>query len=107
VSEILPARQSLPLCKLPSRFGALRHSSVNFNQQLNIMSKLLDYLNHLDKHADARAAHAADPGTSMTNFGLTQNEQDALMSGDKQRVADACGIALDAMPAIHTPNTPF
>jgi hypothetical protein len=30
------------------------------------MSKLLDYLNHLDKNADARTAHAADPATSMT-----------------------------------------
>ena len=65
------------------------------------MSKLLDYLNHLDKNADARDTHAADPGTSMTNFGLTQNEQDALMSGDKQRMADACGIELAAMPAPH------
>ena len=71
------------------------------------MSKLLDYINHLDKNADARDAHAADPGTCMTNFGLTQDEQDALMSGDKQRVADAIGIAVDAMPAMHTPNTPF
>jgi len=71
------------------------------------MSKLLDYLNHLDKNADARDAHAADPTTAMTNFGLTQDEQDALMSGDRQRVADACGIALDDLPAPETPNTPF
>jgi hypothetical protein len=68
------------------------------------MSKLLDYLNHLDKNADARTAHAADPATSMTNFGLTQDEQDALLSGDKQRMADACGIALEAMPAPHILN---
>jgi hypothetical protein len=68
------------------------------------MSKLLDYLNHLDKNADARTAHAADPATSMTNFGLTQDEQDALRSGDKQRIADACGIPLDAVRVIHTPN---
>lgn len=71
------------------------------------MSKLLDYLNHLDKNADARAAHAADAGTSMTNFGLTQDEQDALMSGDRQRIADACGISLDALPAPHLPQDPF
>ncbi len=71
------------------------------------MSKLLDYLNHLDKNADARDAHAAAPGTSMTNFGLTQDEQDALMSGDKQRVADACGIALDDLPAPQVPQGPF
>ena len=71
------------------------------------MSKLLDYLNHLDKHADTRAAHAADPATRMTNFGLTQDEQDALMSGDRQRVADACGIPLDELAMPETPNTPF
>jgi len=71
------------------------------------MSKLLDYLNHLDKNADARTAHAADPATSMTNFGLTQDEQDALMSGDSQRIADACGIALGDLRLPETPNTPF
>jgi len=68
------------------------------------MSKLLDYLNHLDKNADARDAHAADPAGSMTNFGLSQDEQDALMSGDKQRVADACGVAVQDMPVIHVPQ---
>ena len=47
------------------------------------------------------------PQPAMTNFGLTQDEQDALMSGDKQRIADACGIALDDMPAPHIPQGPF
>jgi len=71
------------------------------------MSKLLDYLNHLDKNADARTAHAADPATSMTNFGLTQDEQDALKSKDKQRIADACGIALQNLPAPNIPHETF
>jgi hypothetical protein len=71
------------------------------------MSKLLDYMNHSDKNAAARTAHAANPGICMTNFGLTQDEQDALMSGDKQRLADAIGIALDTMHAMNTPNTVF
>ena len=69
------------------------------------MSKLLDYLNHLDKNADARDAHAADAVGSMTNFGLSQDEQDALMSGDKQRVADACGIPVEQVQTMHTPNS--
>ena len=49
------------------------------------MSKLLDYINHLDKNADARTAHAADPAGCMTNFGLTQDEQEALQSRDRDR----------------------
>jgi hypothetical protein len=68
------------------------------------MSKLLDYLNHLDKNADARTAHAADPAGSMTNFGLSQDEKDAFMSGDKQRVADACGVPVQDMPVLHVPQ---
>jgi len=71
------------------------------------MSKLLDYLNHLDKNADARDAHAADPGGSMTNFGLSQDEQDALMSGDKHQVAGACGIAVEDLAVLVVPQTPF
>jgi hypothetical protein len=71
------------------------------------MSKLLDYINHLDKNADARDAHAADPTGHMTNYGLTQDEQDALLSGDRQRVADAIGISVDAMTVVHVPNSPF
>ena len=71
------------------------------------MSKLLDYLNHLDKNADARDAHAADPAGSMTNFGLSQDEQDAVTSGDKQQLADACGIAVQDMPAIQVPQKTY
>ncbi|HEX7643456.1 MAG TPA: hypothetical protein VF450_05430 [Noviherbaspirillum sp.] len=71
------------------------------------MSKLFDYLNHLDKNADARDAHAADPAGSMTNFGLSQDEQDALMSGDRQRVADACGIPVENVGTMLVPQTPF
>jgi hypothetical protein len=64
-------------------------------------------MNHSDKNAAARYAHAANPAICMANFGLTQNEQDALMSGDKQRLADACGIALGDLRLPETPNTPF
>jgi len=70
------------------------------------MSKLLDYLNHLDANADAVDAHAADPVGSMTNFGLSQGEQDALVSGDRQRMADACGISVEEMPTPEIPQHP-
>jgi hypothetical protein len=71
------------------------------------MSKLLDYLNHLDKNADARTAHAVDPKASMQSFGLSQDEQDAMMTGDRQRVADACGIPVEDLVTLHTPNSPY
>ena len=71
------------------------------------MSRLLDYMNHSDKNAAARYAHAANPGICMTNFGLTQNEQDALMSGDKQRLADAIGVALEPMRLPQVPLATF
>ncbi|MDY7540498.1 hypothetical protein RGU72_19770 [Undibacterium sp. 5I1] len=64
------------------------------------MSKLLDYLNVLDKDASARDAHNADPAGAMTTFGLTEEEQDAFMSGDKNAVADLIGISADELPSI-------
>jgi hypothetical protein len=71
------------------------------------MSKLLDYINALDKDAAVRTAHAADPVACMTNFGLSADEQDALRSGDRQRIADAIGVPLQNIQAMHTPLTPF
>ena len=71
------------------------------------MSKLLDYLNHLDANADARDAHAADPAGSMANFGLSQDEQDALNSGDRQQIATACGVTAEALPTTHIPQNPY
>jgi hypothetical protein len=66
------------------------------------MSKLLDYLNTLDKDAVAREAHVNDPTTAMTNFGLSAEEQDAVMSGSKEKVADLLGISADMLQAINT-----
>jgi hypothetical protein len=56
------------------------------------MSKLLDYLNTLDKDAAAREAHAKDPKAAMKKFGLTAEEQAALMSGDKKKIAKVAGV---------------
>jgi hypothetical protein len=71
------------------------------------MSKLLDYINHLDKNADARNAHAADPNGCMTNFGLSQAEQDALLSGDHQRIASTIGISVTELQTLHVPLEPY
>ncbi|WP_295760777.1 hypothetical protein [Undibacterium sp.] len=71
------------------------------------MSKLLDYLNTLDKDAAAREAHAKDPKAAMKKFGLTPEEKAAVMSGDKKKIADLVGVSADALPAIHVSNTLF
>ena len=62
------------------------------------MSKLLNYLNTLDKDADARDAHNKDARGAMTNAGLTDEEQDAFVSGDKKKMAMSMGIHEDAVP---------
>jgi hypothetical protein len=58
------------------------------------MSKLLDYINHLDKNSDARATHAADPKAAMAQFGLTDAEQQAALSGDKVAISKLAGVDL-------------
>lgn len=68
------------------------------------MSKLLDYLNTLDKDAAAREAHNKDPKAAMKKFGLSTHEQDAFMSGDKKKVAHVLGIDADDLPSIHVTN---
>lgn len=55
------------------------------------MSKLLAYMNLLDKDAAASLAHSDDPIAAMAGFGLTDAEQSAIMSGDKDAVAKITG----------------
>ncbi len=64
------------------------------------MSKLLDYLNHLDQDANARAEHEHNSRQAMRNFGLSQQEQQAMLSGDKEQVAQLLGISSDQLPVI-------
>ncbi|MCU6434051.1 hypothetical protein LPB67_09760 [Undibacterium sp. Jales W-56] len=68
------------------------------------MSKLLDYLNILDKDAAAREAHKKDPKGAMKKFGLSDHEQEAFISGDKKRVAKLIGVHEDTLPAIQMPQ---
>ena len=63
------------------------------------MSKLLDYLNHLDQNADACAAHEQNPQKAMTDFGLSPVEQQAMQSGDKEQVAVLVGISSVELPS--------
>ncbi len=71
------------------------------------MSKLLDYLNHLDSDATAVAAHNADPAAAMTQFGLDAAEQQALMTGDAAAIANLAGIDVAAMPNTQISNGEF
>lgn len=68
------------------------------------MSKLLDYLNHLDSNATAVTAHNADPAAAMTQFGLDAAEQHAFISGDAAAVANAAGVDVSALPKTQISN---
>ena len=63
------------------------------------MSKLLDYLNHLDSNATAVTAHNADPAAAMTQFGLNAAEQHTFMTGDAASIASMAGIDVSEMPS--------
>ena len=69
------------------------------------MSKLLDYLNHLDSNATAVTAHNADPAAAMTQFGLDAAEQEALLSGSKAAIANLAGVDAGELPAPQITNT--
>ncbi|MDO8179122.1 MAG: hypothetical protein Q7T62_12840 [Undibacterium sp.] len=71
------------------------------------MSKLLDYLNTLDKDAAAREAHAKDPKAAMTKQGLTDEEQAAVLSGDKKKMATLIGIQEDSLPSVQVNISTF
>lgn len=70
-------------------------------------SKLLDYLNLLDKDAAAREAFAKDPQAAMTAYGLTDVEQKALLSGDKTAIAKLAGIDECELPVPQVPNVDY
>ncbi|MET3108360.1 hypothetical protein AAKU67_002796 [Oxalobacteraceae bacterium GrIS 2.11] len=68
------------------------------------MAKLLDYLNHLDQDADARDAYIQNPQQAMRNFGLSDDEIQAMLSGDKTRVANLLGIKTEELPTMEIPQ---
>ncbi|MFZ6690431.1 hypothetical protein [Undibacterium sp. SXout20W] len=68
------------------------------------MAKLLDYLNQLDQNADVRAEHAKDPTASMKKFGLSEEEQAAIKSGDKHHIAKVAGINPAEVGAVQIPE---
>lgn len=71
------------------------------------MSKLLDYLNHLDKDAAAREAFSKTPHDAMEKFGLNDAERQALLSGDKTAIAKLAGIDECELPVPQIPNVDY
>lgn len=69
------------------------------------MSKLLDYLNYLDQNADAREAFTANPVGAMDSFGLSEEEKNSLISGDKSKVANLIGIDEADLPKLQSLET--
>lgn len=67
------------------------------------MSKLLGYLNLLDTDSAARETHAADPKAAMTQFGLDETAQDAVLSGDKAAIGKLAGV--DAKDGLTSQGT--
>lgn len=68
------------------------------------MSKLLEYLNTLDRDSAARDSHNRDPAAAMTAFGLSADDQAVLMSGNLSSIAAQAGIAEQDFPRIQVDN---
>lgn len=64
------------------------------------MSKLLDYLNTLDKDAPAREAFSKEPRAAITQHGLNEAEQAAFLFWDKAAIAKLIGIDAAEFPMI-------
>ncbi|MFZ6778170.1 hypothetical protein ACO0LD_15165 [Undibacterium sp. Ji83W] len=64
------------------------------------MSKLLAYLNSLDKDVNVLSAHKSGAKAAMENYGLNAEEQEAVLSGNKESLAGLLGISADEVPAI-------
>ncbi len=64
------------------------------------MSKLLDYLNLIDQDAAALQAHIANPDQAMDAYGLNPAEKQAVVSGDKQAIANLTGADQDEMRVV-------
>ena len=72
------------------------------------MSRLMEYFNEVDKSAAMRAAHQSNPMNTMSNFGLSMEECDAILSGSGKRFAEAAGLGEEygaKLQSTHVPET--
>ena len=56
------------------------------------MATLSEYLNDLDSDAELKAAHDAEPEGTMREYGLSEEEIQAALSGDELSVNKASGF---------------
>lgn len=74
------------------------------------MATLSEYLNALDSDAELKAAHDADPEGTMREYGLSEEEIQAALSGDESSVNKASGFettsgSSSSIQAIHTTSS--
>lgn len=73
------------------------------------MATLSEYLNALDSDAELKASHDADPEGTMRDYGLSEEEIQAALSGDESKVNEASGLqtpsSSSSIQAIHTTST--
>ena len=56
------------------------------------MATLSEYLNALDSDAELQASHDADPEGTMRDYGLSEEEIQAALSGDDSNINEASGL---------------
>lgn len=72
------------------------------------MATLSEYLNALDSDAELKASHDADAEGTMRDYGLSDEEIQAALSGDESSVNSASGLentSAASIQAIHTTSS--
>jgi hypothetical protein len=69
------------------------------------MSKLVEYLNAVDSDAALSEAFQSDPEAAMADYGLTTEESEAVMTGDKEKVASVAGVEVAAIGTVQSLHT--
>ena len=72
------------------------------------MATLSEYLNALDSDAELKASHDADPEGTMCDYGLSEAEIEAALSGDESNVNEVSGFestSSSSIQSIHTTSS--
>ena len=64
------------------------------------MANLKDFVSRVSQDQTLRDQYLADPQATMTRQGLSKEEQDAVMSGDRARVASMIDPDADGATAF-------
>lgn len=64
------------------------------------MANLKDFVSRVSQDQTLRDQYLADPQATMTSQGLSKEEQDAVMSGDRARVASMIDPDADGATAF-------